>query len=48
MIAIIAAAVGIIVLAVSISGGHVVSFETVVGVLFLAVAVVRYRLAQGE
>lgn len=48
MVAAIAAVIGVAMLAVSISGGNLVSFETLVGVLFLAVAVVRYRLAQNR
>ena len=46
LVAVLAAVIGVVVLAVSITGGNLVSFESLVGVLFLAVAVVRYRLAQ--
>ena len=46
IVAVLAAIIGIVVLAVSLNNGSLVSFETLVGVLFLAVAVVRYRLAQ--
>ena len=44
--AVLAAIIGVVVLAVSITDGNLVSIETLVGVLFLAIAVVRYRLAQ--
>jgi len=37
----------VIALAISVGGGHLVSMGTLVGLLFLAVATVRYRLAQG-
>lgn len=46
LVAVLAAVIGVVVLAVSISDGNLVSVETLVGVLFLAIAVVRYRLAQ--
>ncbi len=46
LVAVLAAVIGVVVLAVSITGGNLVSFESLVGVLFLAIAVVRYRLAQ--
>ena len=46
IVAVLAAIIGVAVLAVSLNNGSLVSFETLVGVLFLAVAVVRYRLAQ--
>lgn len=46
IVAVLAAIIGIAVLVVSLNNGSLVSFETLVGVLFLAVAVVRYRLAQ--
>ena len=47
IVAVLAAIVGVVVLAVSISGGNLLSIEGLVGVLFLAIAVVRYRLARG-
>jgi hypothetical protein len=43
----VATVLGVLVLAVSLGGGNVISLGTLVGVLFLAVAAVRYRLAQG-
>lgn len=46
IVAVLAAIVGVVVLAVSISGGNVLSIEGLVGVLFLAIAFVRYRLAR--
>ena len=39
--------IGVVVLVVSVGSGNVLSIESLVGVLFLAIAVVRYRLAQG-
>ena len=46
-IAVLAALVGVIVIAVNVSGGNAVSLGTFVGALFLLIAAVRLRLARG-
>ncbi|MYD64416.1 MAG: hypothetical protein F4X26_00215 [Chloroflexi bacterium] len=47
IVALLATFIGVVVLVVSVGGGNVLSIESLVGVLFLAIAVVRYRLARG-
>ena len=47
MVATAAVVLGVAVLGFSVGGGHVLSLGTLVGLLLLAVAAVRYRLAQG-
>ncbi len=38
--------IGVLALSFSVLGGDVISLGTLVGVIFLAIAAVRYRLAQ--
>ena len=47
MVALLATVLGVLVLAFSIGGGEALSLGTLVGVLLLAIAAVRVRLAQG-
>ncbi|MDE2696871.1 MAG: hypothetical protein OXH97_10220 [Chloroflexota bacterium] len=47
IVAFLALFIGVVVLVVSVGSGNVLSIESLVGMLFLAIAVVRYRLAQG-
>lgn len=46
-VAVLAAALGVLVIGFSVGGGQALSLGTLVGVLFLAIAAVRLRLAQG-